>query len=233
MSIEGLNKVIEENVLPIDIAEKYLSIYVGEEDWKKHINKLWSNLENKNKNPELSKEQIKNIISCATLLPTIEKMNIPDPPYLLLFWCTGWAQLHERDWFSLFQDVVKKDILIQSNRKRLLHLGIVDPIDYSPLTRQGYNWLFSEAESFGSVTNENKKDIENKLQNIVRIYGGAVVSNIFMKYKNNISKIHSWKSGYFFEREVYNIYSFDQIMKIKSLELQKLNPKYVKTLTNK
>lgn len=233
MSIDGLSKVIEEDALPVEVAEKYLNIYVGQDDWTKHINKLWGNLENKNKNIEMSKQQIKNVISCATLLPTIEKLNIPDPAYLLLFWCTGWAQLNERDWFSLFQDVVKKDILIQSNRKRLLEIGVVDPIDYSPLTRQAFNWLYSEAEACGIINDSNRKEIETKFQNIVRIYGGAVVSNIFVKHRSNILKIHSWRSGYFFEREIYNIYTFDQIEKIKSLEIKKLNPKYVKTLINK
>lgn len=233
MSIDDLRKVVEDNVFPVDIAEKYLNIYVGKEDWVKHINKLWTNLENKNKNTEVSKEQIKNVISCATLLPTMEKINIPDPPYQLLFWCTGWSQLNERSWFSLLQDVVKKDILIQSNRDRLLKIGVIDPIDYSPLTRQAYNWLFSEAEMSGSINDGNKKDIQTKFQNIVRIYGGAVVSNIFMKHKSNIQKIHSWKTGYFFEREIYNIYSFDQISKIKLLELKKLNPKYIKLPAHK
>jgi predicted nucleic acid binding AN1-type Zn finger protein len=230
MSIEALSKVIEEDALPVEVAEMYLNIYVGQTDWVKQINKLWINLENKNKNIEASKEQIKKVIACTALLPTIEKTTIPDPVYLILFWCTGWSQLNEKDWFSLFQDVVKKDLLIQSNRKKLLEIGIIDPIDYSPLTRQAFNWLYSEAEASGCINDSNKKDIEKKMQNLVRIYGGAVISNIFTNHKASIGKIHSWRNGYFFEREIYNVYSFDQINKIKNLEIQKLNPKYIKTL---
>ena len=48
------------------------------------------------------------------------------------------------------------------------------------------------------------------------------ISNIFVNHKNHISKIHSWNNGYFFEREIYNVYTFEQIEKIKSLEIKKL-----------
>jgi hypothetical protein len=233
MSLEELTKVVENSVLPINVAERYLNLYIGESEWEKHINKLWVNLENKNKNLDLSKEQIKKVISCALLLPTIEKTNIPDPCHLILFWCTSWSQLNEKDWFALLKEVVKKDIMVQGNVKKLLELGVIDPIDYSPLTRQAYNWMYAEAEASGCITIESKKLIEKRLQNIVRIYGGAVVSNIFTNHKSSLSKIQNWKSGYFFEREIYNIYTFDQIQKIKSLEIQKLNPKYIKTLTSK
>jgi len=233
MSLDQLNIVIEQNTLPVDIAEKYLNLYVGDCDWVKHINKLWINLENKNKNTSVSKEEIKKVISCTALLPTVEKITIPDPVHQILFWCTSWSQLHDRDWFTLLKEVIKKDILIQQNRKALLSIGVIDPIDYSPLTRQGFNWLYTEAENSGIINSENKKFIENKLQNMVRIYGGAVVSNVFTNYKSNVQKVHNWKTGYFFEREIYNIYNLDQISKIKTLEIQKLNPKYVKTLSNK
>jgi hypothetical protein len=233
MSLDDLSKVIENDTLPIDIAANYLTLYLGEEDWNKHINKLWINLEAKNKNSELSKEQIKNIISCAMLLPTVEKVTIPDPVYQILFWCTSWSQLSERNWFQLLKEVIKKDLIIQENRKKLLQLGIIDPIDYSPLTRQAYNWLYTESQNSGVVTAENSSFIQNKMQNLVRIYGGAVISNIFTNHKNNIQKVYNWKSGYFFEREIYNIYNVDQIQKIKSLEIQKLNPKYIKTIANK
>jgi hypothetical protein len=48
MSLEELNKVVESSVLPINVAERYLNLYIGESEWEKHINKLWVNLE-KNK----------------------------------------------------------------------------------------------------------------------------------------------------------------------------------------
>ena len=230
MFLDQLNSVVKDKTLPVDVAEKYLNLYIGDADWKNHISKLWLNFENKNKDSELSREHIKRAITCAMLLPTIEKTNIPDPVHLILFWCPTWNQYKERDWFSLFVDVVKKDIYIQSNQKELLSIGVIDPIDYSPLTRQSFNWLYMQAESTGDLNDTNKHHVMKKMQNLVRIYGGAVISNIFQNHKNSIDKVFNWKSGYFFEREIYNIYTFDQIRKIKKTEIEKLNPKYVKAL---
>jgi len=68
------------------------------------------------------------------------------------------------------------------------------------------------------------------MQNLIRIYGGAVVSNLFTNHTSSVDKVFNWRSGYFFEREIYNIYTFDQIKKIKSKEIEKLNPKFVKVL---
>ena len=127
--------------------------------------------------------------------------------------------------------MIKKDILIQNNRKNLLGLGVIDPIDYSPLTRQAYNWLYSEAQNAGIINEGNKKEISIKLQNLVRIYGGAVISNIFSNHKSSLNKILNWRSGYFFEKEIHKVYKIDEIIKIKSTELQKLNQKYVKKIT--
>lgn len=191
---------------------------------------MWTNFENKNKNAELSRDEIKRAISCTMLLPTMEKTNIPDPVHLMLFWCPTWNQYKERDWFSLFKDVVKKDIDIQNNHKSLLELGVIDPIDYSPITRQAYNWLYSHAESTQAINDKTKDLVTKKMQNLIRLYGGAVISNIFTNHTNNVDKVFNWRSGYFFEREIYNVYTFDQIKKIKSKEIEKLNPKYIKTL---
>lgn len=230
MILEQMTSVIEKNTMPIDVAEKYLNIYIGESDWKTHITKLWTNFENKNKNADISREDIKRAISCTALLPTLEKTNIPDPVHLILFWCPTWNQYKEKDWFSLFKDVVKKDIEIQKNHKQLLSLGIIDPIDYSPITRQAYNWLYSYAENSGSINDKTRDLISKKMQNLIRLYGGAVISNVFSNHSSNVEKVFNWRSGYFFEREIYNIYTFDQIKKIKSKEIEKLNPKFVKTL---
>lgn len=150
--------------------------------------------------------------------------------HLILFWCPTWNQYREKDWFSLLKDVVKKDIEIQNNHKQLLNLGVIDPIDYSPITRQAYNWLFSRAETDGVVNDKTKDTISKKMQNLIRLYGGAVISNLFTNHTNNVDKVFNWRSGYFFEKEIYNVYTFEQIKKIKSKEIEKLNPKYVKIL---
>lgn len=55
MFLDQLNTVIRDKALPLDVAEKYLNLYIGEADWKTHISKLWMNLENKNKNSDISK----------------------------------------------------------------------------------------------------------------------------------------------------------------------------------
>jgi len=230
MILEHMMSVVDQGNLPIDVAEKYLNIYIGEADWKTHIAKLWTNFENKNKNKDLSREEIKKTVSCAALLPTVEKTNIPDPVHLILFWCPTWNQYREKDWFSLFKNVVKKDIEIQKNHKQLISLGVIDPIDYSPITRQAYNWLYSHAKNSGAVNDKNEEIISKKMQNLIRIYGGAVISNLFTNHTNSVDKVFNWKSGYFFEREIYNVYTFDQIKKIKSKEIEKLNPKFVKIL---
>jgi hypothetical protein len=54
---------------------------------------------------------------------------------------------------------------------------------------------------------------------------------MFVKHKNNISKVFNWRSGYFFEKEIHKVYKIDEIIKIKNTELQKLNQKYVKKIT--
>ena len=122
------------------------------------------------------------------------------------------------------------DLYIQTNQRELLSIGIIDPIDYSPLTRQSFNWLYSQAEQNGDLNDRNKDIVIKKMQNLVRIYGGAVISNVFQNHKIVIDKVFNWRSGYFFEREIYNVYNYDQIKKIKKTEIEKLNPKYVKTL---
>jgi hypothetical protein len=167
MILGQMISVAEDGVLPIDVAEKYLNIYIGEADWKTYISKLWTNFENKNKNVDISREDIKRAISCTALLPTLEKTNIPDPVHLMLFWCPTWNQYKEKDWFSLFRNIVKEDIEIQKNHKELLAMGVIDPIDYSPITRQAYNWLYARSESTSAVNEKTKSVVSKKMQNLI------------------------------------------------------------------
>jgi hypothetical protein len=62
------------------------------------------------------------------------------------------------------------------------------------------------------------------------VYGGAVICNVFVNYKLNIDKVFNWRSGYFFEKEIHKIYSFDQIEKIKLSEINKINSKHIKLI---
>jgi len=223
-----LESVIEEDVLPIKLAEEYLKIYVADIEWSFHIKKLWNNFSNKNKTEEECKSLVKRAISCAILLPATENTQIPNPPHSLLFWCTGWAQFYEKDWFDLFKKVVVNDIQIRKNRIDLINIGIIDPIDHSPITRQAFNWLYDEAVNNECVNKENKTAVTNKLKNIVSIYGGAVVSSMFMSHQNSIEKVLNWRSGYFFEKQIHKVYTMEKLTKIKKAEFAKTNPSYIK-----
>ena len=227
VSTEDIKSVLIHNSLPLSVAEKYLKLYVADIDWSNHIGNLYSNFYNKSKDPELAKENVRKAISCATLLPLIKKTTIPDPPSNLLFWCTAWQEFKEQDWFKLFQEIIKEDVIISENRNKIINIGIIDPIDVSPITRQAYNWLYEKCAveyQYDSIP----EDLKNKLSNLVKAYGGAVICNIFVKHKLYVDKVLNWRSGYFFEKQIYKVYSFDQIAKIKTAEINKTNQKYIK-----
>lgn len=232
MSLKEVVTAVEDRALPVAVAEKYLKLYVADIDWQPHIANLWKNAVNKSNSQDAAREFIKKAISCAVLLPAIEKIQIPDPPSNLLFWCTGWRQFHERNWFEDFIEVLKDDIQISNNRNKIIQVGVIDPIDVSPITRQAFNWLYEKfrADNMdGSIlSKEQIDDVKVKLTNLVRAYGGAVICNMFVNHKNNIDKALNWRSGYFFEKQIYNVYSTDQIIKIKTAELNKTNQKYIK-----
>ncbi len=233
MSYQDLEKVVNEGVISIEVAEKYLTIFLGPHDWKKALLKLWESSGAKRKDLEERKEFVKKSISCAVLLSYTEKSAIPKPPDNILYWCSGWLQFKERDWFKMFQDLLKEDIKIAEDRNKAIMLGIIDPIDISPVTRQAFNWLYNAAKDNGYINEENADELKSKFSNLVMAYGGAVVCNIFMNHENVIKNMFNWRSGYFFEREIHKIYTTDQILKIKNLELQKANQNYVKKIQAK
>jgi len=231
VSLEDIKTVVEDGSLPVAIAEKYLKLYVANIDWQPHIINLWKNASSKFSNQDLAKDHMKKAIACATILPLLEKTPIPDPPSNLLFWCTGWRQFNEQNWFELFQEVIKEDILINENRKKIISVGIIDPIDIPPMARQAYNWLHERSmQEAGSQPDSYVKDIESKMANLVRAYGGALICNMFINHKLNIDKVMNWRSGYFFEKQIHKVYSLNQIIKIKTAELQKTNQKYIKKI---
>lgn len=234
MSLEDVRNAIENKSMPLKVAEKYLKLYVADIDWQSHISVLWKNSLNKFKDEDLAREHVKKAIACATILPLIEKTPIPDPPSNLLFWCTGWRQFNDQDWFELFIDIMKEDLEISSRRNKVIEVGVIDPIDVSPITRQAFNWLYAKANdtyiSKNDLSSAQIEDIKLKLTNLVRAYGGATICNIFINYQSNIDKVMNWRSGYFFEKQIYKIYSVDKIIKIKTAELNKTNQKYVRKL---
>ena len=102
-----------------------------------------------------------------------------------------------------------------------------------PLTRQALNCLYTTAEESEVVTSENKQELIKKFENLVKIYGGATICNLFSKHEKNIDKVLNWKSGYFIEKEIHKVYTLEQLAKIKHTELSKIDSKYIKTLVKK
>lgn len=230
MSIQSIETLANDGTLSFDIAEKYLNIYLGEADWKEKISQLWTVQKRKLGDEQKAKDFVKKSVACACLSPVINKSAIPDEKHVLLFWVSGWPQFNERDWFDLFRNVAKNDILIDKNRKIIMECGIFNQIDMSPITRQAYNWLYERLDKESFSTEEKKHEAIEKIKNLVKIYGGAVICNMFTNYPLNIDKVLNWRSGYFIEKEIYKVYSLDQIIKIKKAEFKKTNKNYIKTL---
>jgi len=230
---DELRKVIEQGKLPVTVADKYLTMYVGNADWEKHIMKLHSDFNKRyGGDVEAIGIQMRGAISCATLLPREDRSTQIDPqnPQNLLFRCPSWSQYHEKNWFELFKKVIARDMEIRQWRHEALSLGIIDPIEYQPYCRQAFNWLYSKADESGAVTSENKEEMARKFRNIVWAYGGAVISYIFTKHEAELKKVLNWRSGYFFERVIFDVYTKEQVLKIKKTELDKTNQKLVKTI---
>ncbi len=233
MSIQSVESLALNGTMSFDLAEKYLSIYIGEADWKEKIGQLWTVQKKKIGDEQKAKDFIKKSVACACLSPIINKAVIPDEKHVLLFWVSGWPQFNERDWFELLREIAKKDLEIEKYRKIIFSLGIFEHIDMSPLTRQAYNWLYERLEKETFSSDEKKTEAIEKIKNLVKIYGGAVICNVFTNYGLNIDKVLNWRSGYFIEKEIYKVYSIEQIIKIKKAEMAKTNPNYIKTLINK
>jgi len=228
MSIQSMTTVVEDGTMPLDVAEKYLSLYIGECDWNSKIAYLWSTQKKKFKDEDSAKEYVKKSVACACLTLIYNKTAIPEDKSSLLFWVGGWPQFNERDWFSIFREIIKKDLEIDQHRKAVIQLGVFDYIDMSPITRQAYNWLYDLLDKEKFDSQEKREEGIQKIKNLVKIYGGAIICNLFTNHQASVDKVLNWKSGYFIEREIYKVYSVDQIIKIKSAEVNKTNKNYIK-----
>lgn len=231
MSIELASQ--EHDINFSDISWRYLNLYVGElgkDEWNRHLSTLMGRLKRK-MDPQLAKDQLRKIVSCAILLPAIDRTKIPDNPENLLFWCSSYDQFNQRDWVAEFAEVVKRDDEITDWRNTCQRLGVIHPIVYAPYSRQAYNWLFRWAEDSGDMTDANKAVLEQRFERLVLTYGGLVVCSLFQKEEGKIKrKVLNWRTGYFFERLIFDVYSLDQVIKIKKQELSKTNPTLVKQI---
>lgn len=222
---QDIRELLDEGTLSLSLAEYYLNIYVGESDWQKHMVEIWGRI----KNTSDAQERMRRIISCTILLPSEEKL-VADPPHRLLFGITSFTQFNEKDWFKQLQEVVAHDEEIAQWRMQALGLGVIDPIDFAPNTRQAFNWLYLKAEESGVVTPASKEVIMKRFKNLVIAYGGAVICNIFTRHDDHLKKIVNWRSGYFFERIIYDVYKPQQVLKIKKMELDRTSERLVKRI---
>lgn len=222
----------KNQTLSKDTAIKYLNLYIGESDWGRHIDALWTRLAKKH-NESDARAILRKTIACATLLPIYDRTKIPDNPENLLFWCPSYQQFSEKDWFSLLLEVIAEDEKIEGWRLECQRLGVIYPIVYAPWPRQAYNWLYKAAEESGQLNDDNRELIEKRFERLVLTYGGLVVCHIFQKEEHKIKKkILNWRTGYFFEKLIFDIYTIDQVLKIKKQELAKTNPTLVKKIQN-
>lgn len=211
-------------------AAKYLNLYVGKDDWETHITRLHGRL-SKSNSADQAGAKLRKIVACSVLLPVTDNYKVPEPPSNLLYWCSSFHQFEERDWEKLLNDTMEKDLQIAKWRNQCQILGIIDPIEYSPITRQAFNWLIGSAKDSGAITEENKTRVEESFKRLVYAYGGAVICSIYQNEENRIKrKVLNWQSNYFFERLIFEVYSVDELIKIKRQELKKANPKLVKQL---
>lgn len=225
-----LEKVVVQGTLPVPVAIKYLTLYLGVANWGDHINSLWNRFTRQNGlSKEAMADKMRRSVACALLLPTHDRSRLDrDRPENLLHRVSTWDQFKERDWFADFQAVVARDLQIKEWRKQALQLGIIDPVEDAVFCRQAFNWLFEQAQSSGCVTAETKDDIVTRHKNMVKAYGGAVISNVFMRHEEVLKKVLNWRTGYFFERAIYDVYTSEQVLKIKRVELTKTNSRLVK-----
>lgn len=214
-----------------DLIE-YLRIYNADIDWAPHLEQLTKQVLRRTTNPEAAKEMRWKQAACTILLPLHDKHAITDPPENLLFKCCTYHQFSSRDWVDDLQKIHTRNQSISQIRNECLELGVVYPLEYNPNTRQAYRWLVEHSKErndwIESYTNK-------KMENLVHIYGGAVICSIFMKpeLKNKIYKILNWRSGYFFEQLIHDVYKSEEIIKIKSQELKKIkhsDPKLIKII---
>lgn len=229
-SEEEANKILVEDKITQHVAEKLLGIYVADIEWWPHIARLAQQLKKKHDN-ETAKNLLRRAVAFTILFPAYDRSAKIDMehPENNLFWGMRYDQFNNKDWFEELKKVIKRDQEITQYRRQALSLGIIDPIDYQPYTRQAFKWLCGEAENAGV---ELTPELKNKFRQLVMAYGGAVISYLFENHRAVINKVPNWRSGYFFEKAVFEVYSLEQVLKIKKAELDKTNSKWTKKIKN-
>lgn len=226
--------VERQETLNIEDLVKYLRIYNKEIDWAPHLQILKKRVLGSSTTwtEELKAELFKRI-SFTILYPLYDKYAVTDPPEKLLFICHKYHQIDTREWYKDLLNIYNKDKSYVGTRNQALSFGFVYPLQYNPRSRQALNWLMDRAESDSDFQEENRQEIQRKMENLVYTYGGAVICNVFEKqeYSKRIAALPNWRTGYFFEKLIYDIYTPEQILKIKLHDLDEIkrsNPKLIK-----
>lgn len=226
--------VQEKPQITKDTYTKYLKIYNADIDWEPQLTLLSKRLTGgaaRASNDVIN--QMKKQVACTILLPTYDKSAISDPPEKLLFTCSKFSQFEGRDWHADLERIVAQDADNLLTREQAIDFGLIYPIQYSPRARQAFNWLMDSAEASGTTHDIDPNVIRQKMENLVLFYGGAVICNIYNKpeYAKKIGNILNWRTGYFFERLIYEVYKPEEILKIKQhdiAEIQRSHPQLIK-----
>lgn len=227
-SQETLDKVLKQDVITREVAQKLLSIYVCETDWWPHVGRLHQLLSRKH-GKESASEMVRESVAFTILLPTEDKtirIDCDNPENNLFKW-RSFHQFEGKNWFKELQKVIRRDAEITEYRKQALALGVIDPIDYQPYSRQAFRWICDHAEEDGVELTDDKL---KKFRGLVMAYGGVAISYMFEKHTAEVKKVTNWRTPYFIERALFNTYSIEQVLKIKSKELDSTNPKLVKQI---
>lgn len=214
-------------------ATRYLTIYLGEPSvgtWDSHMNTLYDyHKRKKNLSDEQAAEFMRQAVSYAILLPLHEKVDTSEPENIL-HKCVYWRQFTEKDWFEDLKSVAKTDLRVLENRPKMISLGVIEPIAWGVYTRQAYNWMMDRAKDSGDLTDENKDAIKRRFTNLIQIYGGVTICTVFDRSPELVSKVANWRTGYFMERLIHKTFTPEDMYKVKKRELEKSNPKIVKSV---
>ncbi len=210
--------------------QMYLQIYNADIDWGPHLKLL---KQRKLNSAGSNWDEVLNQVACTVLMPVYDKSVISDPPEKLLFTCPKFSQFDSRNWHEELEKVAAKDEKIQEVRKQALTFGVIYPIHYNPRARQAFSWLVDKALSSNTTEGTDEKVIKEKMEKLVLAYGGAVICNIFNKpeYGRKINTLLNWRTGYFFERLIHEVYKSDEILKIKAHDIEEIkrsNPNLIK-----
>lgn len=232
LTTPAMLEVVDEGKLPISVASTYLRLYVAEIDWDPHIKVLYERMK-RHYSDEALAEMMRKVLSCTILLRAFQP-SVPldvSNPETLLFSVHKFHQFGEKEWFKQFQGVVKFDLEVQEWRRQALEIGVVDRIEFAMYPRQAFNWIFDKAQEGGWVNDSNREILKVRFRRLVQAYGGMVICNIFTRHQEAIARVLNWRSGYFLERQIFKVYTPDQVCKIKALELEKTNSTLVKKVT--